>query len=112
IEVPFQKFTLDNGLRVLISEDHRAPTFSICVTYNVGSRDERPGKTGIAHFFEHLMFGGSLNVGRGEHFLLVMNNGGSMDGATLSDVTMFYETLPANQLDLALFLEADRMHAI
>ena len=111
-KVSFQEFTLNNGLRVIISEDHTAPTYSICVTYNVGSRDERPGRTGFAHLFEHMMFQGSANVGKGEHFLLISNNGGTANGTTNADRTNYYETLPANQLELGIFLEADRMRAL
>ena len=112
---PQLKFTdtkLKNGLRVIIHEDHTAPVYSIAVTYNAGSRDERQGRTGFAHLFEHMMFKGSENVGPGEHFLLVFNNGGSMNGTTNKDRTLYYETLPANQLDLGLFLEADRMRSL
>jgi predicted Zn-dependent peptidase len=112
ITIPFQEFTLKNGLRVILSEDHSAPTYSISVTYNVGSRDERPGRTGFAHLFEHMMFQGSENVGKGEHFILVFNNGGSMNGTTNADRTNYFETFPANQLDLGLFLEADRMKSL
>ncbi len=111
-EVPFEIFRLDNGLRVILSEDHSAPTYSICVVYDVGSRNERQGKTGFAHLFEHMMFQGSENVGKGEHFILIQNNGGSMNGTTSSDRTNYFETLPANQLDLGLFLEADRMRSL
>jgi zinc protease len=111
-KISFQEFTLKNGLRVILSEDHSAPTYSICVTYNVGSRDERPGRTGFAHLFEHMMFQGSANVGKGEHFILVLNNGGSANGTTNEDRTNYYETLPANQLELGIFLEADRMRAL
>jgi predicted Zn-dependent peptidase len=103
---------LTNGLRVIIHEDHTAPVYSIAVTYNAGSRDERQGRTGFAHLFEHMMFKGSENVGPGEHFLLVFNNGGSMNGTTNKDRTLYYETLPSNQLDLGLFLEADRMRSL
>lgn len=110
-DIDFKEFTLKNGLRVLLAEDHSAPTFSICVTYNVGSRDERPGRTGFAHLFEHMLFQGSENVGKGEHFILIQQNGGSANGTTNSDRTNYYETLPANQLELAIFLEADRMRA-
>jgi zinc protease len=112
VEVPFQEYRLKNGLRVILSEDHAAPTYSICVTYNVGSRDERPGRTGFAHLFEHMMFQGSENVGKGEHFILILNNGGSANGTTNADRTNYFETLPANQLELGLFLEADRMSAL
>src|SRR2546422_9076109 len=110
--VSFQEFTLPNGLKVILSEDHAAPTYSICVTYNVGSRDERPGRTGFAHLFEHMMFQGSANVGKGEHFILILNNGGSANGTTNADRTNYFETLPANQLELGIFLEADRMRAL
>lgn len=112
---PVVRFTdtrLDNGLRVIIAEDHTAPVFSIAVTYNVGSRDERRGRTGFAHLFEHMMFKGSENVGPGEHFTLIFNNGGSMNGTTNKERTLYFETLPSNQLDLALFLEADRMRSL
>ncbi|HEY1233392.1 MAG TPA: pitrilysin family protein, partial [Candidatus Binatia bacterium] len=109
--VDFKEFRLQNGLRVLLVEDHSAPTYSICVTYNVGSRDERPGRTGFAHLFEHMLFQGSENVGKGEHFILIQNNGGSANGTTNLDRTNYFETLPANQLELGIFLEADRMRA-
>ena len=110
-EIAFKEFKLKNGLRVLLAEDHSAPTYSICVTYNVGSRDERPGRTGFAHLFEHMLFQGSENVGKGEHFILIQNNGGSANGTTNMDRTNYFETLPANQLELGIFLEADRMRA-
>ena len=110
-EIAFKEFKLQNGLRVLLAEDHSAPTYSICVTYNVGSRDERPGRTGFAHLFEHMLFQGSANVGKGEHFILIQNNGGSANGTTNMDRTNYFETLPANQLELGIFLEADRMRA-
>jgi zinc protease len=111
-DVAFKEFKLKNGLRVILAEDHSAPTYSICVTYNVGSRDERPGRTGFAHLFEHMLFQGSENVGKGEHFILVQNNGGSANGTTNADRTNYFETLPANQLELGIFLEADRMRAL
>ena len=111
-QLKFTDTKLKNGLRVIIHEDHTAPVFSIAVVYNAGSRDERQGRTGFAHLFEHMMFKGSENVGPGEHFLLVFNNGGSMNGTTDKDRTLYYETLPSNQLDLALFLEADRMKSL
>jgi zinc protease len=111
-DVPFEVFRLDNGLRVILSEDHSAPTYSICVVYDVGSRNERESQTGFAHLFEHMMFQGSENVGKGEHFILIQNNGGSMNGTTSADRTNYFETLPANQLDLGLFLEADRMRSL
>jgi zinc protease len=110
--VTFTDTKLKNGLRVIVSEDHSAPVYSIAVTYNVGSRDERPGRTGFAHLFEHMMFKGSEQVGPGEHFTLVFNNGGNMNGTTNKDRTLYFETLPSNQLDLGLFLEADRMWSL
>src|SRR6202034_3024295 len=103
---------LDNGLRVILVPDHSAPVYAINVTYNVGSRNERPGRTGFAHLFEHMMFQGSANVGKGEHFIQVLNNGGGMNGTTNEDRTTYFEELPKNQLDLGLFLEADRMRAL
>ena len=110
--IQFTDTKLANGLRVIVSEDHAAPMFSIVVNYNVGSRNERKGRTGFAHLFEHMMFKGSANVGPGEHPYLMFMNGGNMNGTTNKDRTMYYESLPANQLDLALFLEADRMRSL
>jgi zinc protease len=110
--IQFSDTRLANGLRVIVSEDHGAPMFSIVVNYNVGSRDERTGRTGFAHLFEHMMFKGSENVGPGEHPYLMFMNGGNMNGTTNKDRTMYYESLPTNQLDLALFLEADRMRSL
>jgi zinc protease len=112
VQIPIQQYTLKNGLRVVLSEDHAAPTVSLCITYDVGSRNELPGHTGFAHLFEHMMFQGSENVGKGEHLILVQVNGGDVNGTTSDDSTNYYERLPANQLDLALFLESDRMRAL
>jgi zinc protease len=112
---PIIKFTdvkLKNGLRVIISEDHTAPTVSVAVNYYVGSADEKARRTGFAHLFEHMMFKGSENVGPGEHPALIFTNGGSMNGTTNQDRTLYYETVPANQLELAIFLEADRMKSL
>jgi len=103
---------LENGLRVILVPDHSAPVFGIDVCYNVGARNERPGRTGFAHLFEHMMFEGSEIVAKGEHFVLVFNNGGNMNGTTNEDRTTYFEELPKNQLDLALFLESDRMRAL
>ena len=111
-QVEFTDQKLDNGLRVIIAVDRTAPVFGISVTYNVGSRNERPGRTGFAHLFEHMMFEGSENVGKGEHFILIFNNGGEMNGTTNEDRTNYFEELPKNQLDLALYLESDRMHSL
>jgi zinc protease len=115
LRVPHLNFTdqrLENGLRVIIAPDHTAPVFAISVTYNVGSHSERPGRTGFAHLFEHMMFQGSKNVGKGEHMILIENNGGDMNGTTNEDRTNYFEMLPRNQLDLALFLESDRMRSL
>jgi predicted Zn-dependent peptidase len=111
-KIQFSDTRLKNGMRLIVSEDHSAPVFAIVVNYNVGSRDERKGRTGFAHLFEHMMFKGSENVGPNEHPYLMFMNGGSMNGTTNKDRTMYYEILPANQLDLALFLEADRMASL
>ena len=110
--VKFSDTHLDNGLRVLIAEDHYAPVYAIAVSYSVGSKDELPGHTGFAHLFEHMMFKGSQNVGPGEHFFLIFNYGGNMNGTTDTDRTVYYEALPKNQLDLGLFLESDRMRSL
>jgi len=110
--IQFSDTRLPNGLRVIIAEDHYAPIYSIAVSYMVGSKDERPGRTGFAHLFEHMMFKGSENVGPGEHFFLIFNYGGNMNGTTNTDRTVYYETMPKNQLDLGLFLESDRMRSL
>src|ERR1700687_1297948 len=110
--VKFSDTTLDNGLRVIIAEDHYAPVYAIAISYKVGSRDERKGRTGFAHLFEHMMFKGSENVGPGELDYLIYTNGGNMNGTTNTDRTLYYEVLPKNQLDLGLFLEADRMRGL
>jgi len=114
-KIPSVEFTdtkLKNGLRVIICEDRTAPVFAVAVNYNVGSRDERKGRTGFAHLFEHMMYKGSENVGALEHPQLIISNGGSMNGTTNKDRTLYFEILPSNQLELALFLEADRMRSL
>ena len=110
--VDFKETTLANGLRVITVEDHTAPVIAVDVTYNVGSRNERQGRTGFAHLFEHMMFKGSENVGNGEYYYLIFNNGGNMNGTTNEDRTTYFEALPANQLALGLYLEADRMRSL
>src|SRR5207342_2185382 len=100
------------GLRVITVEDHSAPVIAVSVTYNVGSHNERQGRTGFAHLFEHMMFQGSENVGKGEHMILVQNNGGELNGTTNENRTNYFESFPSNQLDLGLFLEADRMRSL
>ena len=107
--VEFSETRLQNGLRLIISEDHLAPVAAVNVWYAVGSKHEQPGKTGFAHLFEHVMFQGSAHVGKAEHIALVQAAGGTMNGTTWLDRTNYFETMPSHQLALALWLEADRM---
>jgi predicted Zn-dependent peptidase len=100
---------LANGLRVVLSEDHLTPVAAVCLWYDVGSRHEVPGRTGLAHLFEHLMFQGSAQVSGNGHFELVQGAGGSLNGTTSFERTNYFETMPTHQLELALWLEADRM---
>ncbi len=108
-KVTYTDTKLKNGLRVIVSADRAAPVVSVAVAYNVGSRNERKGRTGFAHLFEHLMFKGSENVADGELAGLIENYGGSHNGQTDKDHTLYFEQVPSNQLDMVLFLEADRM---
>ena len=112
MQLPVIRERLPNGLRVVMTPDASVPTVAVVVYYDVGSRNEAKGSSGFAHLFEHMMFQGSANVGKGEHFILVMNRGGSMNGTTSHDRTNYYETLPSNELELALWLEADRMRSL
>ena len=107
--VEFSDERLSNGLRLIVAEDHLAPVVAVNLWYNVGSKHEVPGKTGFAHLFEHVMFQGSANVGKAEHMALVQGAGGTLNGTTWVDRTNYFETLPSHQLELALWLEADRM---
>ncbi|MDX2416044.1 MAG: pitrilysin family protein, partial [Xanthomonadales bacterium] len=109
IAIPYAKYRLANGLTVILHEDHSDPLVHVDVTYHVGSNREEVGRSGFAHFFEHMMFQGSANVADEEHFKLVSNAGGTLNGSTSSDRTNYYQTLPVNQLETALWLEADRM---
>ncbi|HEX8187285.1 MAG TPA: pitrilysin family protein [Pyrinomonadaceae bacterium] len=111
-QAPIELYTLGNGLRVVLSEDHSVPVVSVAVYYDVGSRNEREGRTGFAHLFEHMMFQGSENVPKAGHFQYVFNNGGTMNGTTSSERTNYFETLPSSQLPLALWLESDRMRSL
>jgi len=106
---PIETHRLDNGLRVVVSEDRTAPVVCVNLWYDVGSRHEPPGQTGFAHLFEHLMFEGSLHVGKTEHMRYVQGNGGSLNATTNPDRTNYFQTLPSEHLELALWLEADRM---
>jgi predicted Zn-dependent peptidase len=103
---------LGNGLRVIAAADHASPLVGVAVIYDVGFRSEPEGRTGFAHLFEHLMFQGSANVGKFEHVQLVQSAGGLVNGHTLPDLTAYYEALPASELELALWLEADRMASL
>lgn len=107
--IPYEKWVMPNGLTVILHEDHSDPIVHVEMTYKVGSNRESMGKSGFAHFFEHMMFQGSKNVGDEQHFKIVQGAGGNMNGTTNSDRTNYFETLPANMLETALWLEADRM---
>ena len=109
MDIPIETFTLPNGLTVILSEDHTAPLVAVNLWYHVGSANEREGRTGFAHLFEHMLFQGSANVGANEHFELVQRAGGTLNGSTWLDRTNYFETVPSNQLELALWLEANRM---
>src|SRR5688572_28334455 len=109
LSIPHKKVELANGLDVIVHEDHSDPVVAVYVYYHVGSGREVPGRSGFAHLFEHLMFQGSAHVGDDQHFKLVAQAGGSANATTSDDRTDFFETLPSNYLELALFLESDRM---
>jgi len=108
----FEAYRLDNGLTVLLWPDPRSPVVTVDVWYDVGSRNERPGRSGFAHLFEHMMFQGSENVGKTEHLTLIERAGGSVNGSTTEDRTNYFETLPPHRLNLGLWLEADRMRSL
>ncbi|AEV32642.1 putative Zn-dependent peptidase [Owenweeksia hongkongensis DSM 17368] len=107
--IEFQEYDLENGLHVILHEDHTTPIVAVSVLYHVGSKNEKPGRSGFAHFFEHLMFEGSPNIERGDFMKIVQNNGGALNANTSFDRTFYYEILPANQLELGLWLESERM---
>lgn len=107
--VQFTDERLGNGLRLILSQDPLAPVAAVNIWYNVGSRNEVPGQTGLAHLFEHMMFQGSRNVGKAEHFRLISGAGGTLNGTTWVDRTNYFETVPSHHLELVLWLEADRM---
>jgi zinc protease len=109
VRIPLETFRLTNGLFVTISEDHTAPIVAVNLWYHVGSANERAGRTGFAHLFEHMLFQGSADVGANEHFELIQRAGGTLNGSTWLDRTNYFETVPSNQLALALWLEANRM---
>jgi zinc protease len=109
IQIPFETYRLANGLRVVLSREPGVPVVAVNLWYNVGSRNERPGRTGFAHLFEHMMFQGSKHVPEMVHFAMVEKAGGSLNGSTWLDRTNYYETLPSHYLELALWLESDRL---
>ncbi len=111
-QIPIERHALDNGLRIVLSRDPRAPMVAVNLWYDVGSKHERPGKTGFAHLFEHMMFQGSANVEKGQHFSLVQAAGGTLNASTWLDRTNYFETLPGHELEMALWLEADRMASL
>jgi predicted Zn-dependent peptidase len=110
--VPIEQYTLDNGLTVILAEDHSAQVVAVDVWYDVGSRNEALNRTGFAHLFEHMMFQGSENVKKAEHFQYIQRAGGSMNGSTTEDRTNYFQALPSNRLNLGLWLEADRMRSL
>jgi len=107
--VAYTQFELDNGLQVILHEDHSTPVVAVTVMYHVGSKNEDPNRTGMAHFFEHLLFEGSENIERGEFDRYIENAGGTLNANTSNDRTFYYEILPSNQLELGLWLESERM---
>ena len=108
-QIEFEEYELDNGLKVLLHENHTTPIVAVSVMYHVGAKNEQPDRTGFAHFFEHLLFEGSENIKRGEFFKLIENAGGKNNANTTNDRTFYYEVLPSNQLELGLWLESERL---
>jgi predicted Zn-dependent peptidase len=108
-KIDFMEYTLDNGLHVILHKDNTTPIVTVSVMYHVGSKNEKPNRTGFAHFFEHLLFEGSENIGRGEYDKYVESAGGTLNANTSYDRTYYYEILPSNQLELGLWLESERM---
>ncbi len=109
VAIPFEQFTLPNGLTVILHRDPGVPVAAVMIMYHVGSKNEHPGRTGFAHLFEHMMFKGSEHVPDGDHFRLLQEIGANINGSTSEDRTNYYEVVPANYLELALYLESDRM---
>ncbi len=112
LSFPIKHYTLKNGLRIILSEDNSLPIVAVAVAYNVGSINEVPGKTGLAHLLENLMFQGSRNVGQMQHYSFIQKIGGVLNAITTVDKTVFYQTVPSNQLALVLWLESDRMMSL
>ena len=108
-QIEFEEYELDNGLKVLLHENHTTPIVAVSVMYHVGAKNEQPDRTGFAHFFEHLLFEGSENIKRGEFFKFIENAGGKNNANTTNARTFYYEVLPSNQLELGLWLESERL---
>ncbi|GAB3229954.1 insulinase family protein [Algoriphagus aestuariicola] len=108
-KIDFKEFTLDNGLHVIMHQDNSTPIVVTSVLYHVGSKNENPERTGFAHFFEHLMFEGSENIDRGQYMNIIQGRGGTLNAYTSNDITYYYELLPSNELELALYMESERM---
>lgn len=108
-KVTFEEYNLDNGMHVILHNDNSAPTVITSVMYHVGAKDEQPDRTGFAHFFEHLLFEGTKNIGRGEWFKIVTSNGGVNNANTSDDRTYYYEVFPSNSLELGLWMESERL---
>ena len=110
--IPIEKYTLKNGMRVILSRDNAVPVVTVYMIFDIGARAEEKGRTGFAHLFEHMMFEGSQNAPKGTHFKVVQSNGGTMNGSTHPDFTDYYEIMPSNKLAVALWLESDRMRSL
>jgi zinc protease len=108
-KIEFKEFDLDNGLHVIMHQDQSTPIVVTSVLYHVGSKNENPERTGFAHFFEHLMFEGSENIERGQYMNIIQGRGGTLNAYTSNDITYYYESLPSNELELALYMESERM---
>jgi len=109
VNITFVEYDLPNGLHVILHQDRSAPIVAQVVAYHVGSKNEKPDRTGFAHFFEHLMFEGSPNIARGEFFKMVQNAGGNLNAFTSFDQTVYFITVPSNQIELAMWMESERM---
>src|SRR5260370_12686583 len=112
MKIPFEKYTLANGMKVILSQDQSVPVVTVYLLYNVGSRSEEKGRTSFGHLFDHMMFEGSASAPKGVHFKTVEANGGSLNGSTHPDYTDYFEALPSNKLAVGLWLESDRMRSL
>ena len=108
-QVEFEEYTLKNGMHVILHQDNSAPVVTTAVMYHVGAKDEQPDRTGMAHFFEHLLFEGTKNIKKGAWFKIVSSNGGNNNANTTDDRTYYYETFPSNNLQLGLWMESERL---